>query len=123
MRSPSTMASTYEEVISEFLVLKALVKRACDFEERFLESSLGSKGDLITHEDSNRVHPLPSIAQGLKASNFEVPGRDVEPLGELGPLAQVICNLQTLVAVVDNQEITAAGGIRHLPTTLMRILH
>ena len=79
----------------------------------FQESLPGPVGRLCPHEDANPVETLPLSVQGEKGADLEVPGRDVERLGDPGPLLQIPESGPTRNAVVDNEEVAAPGASGH----------
>ena len=81
--------------------------------DRFQESLPGPVGRLSPHEDADSVETLPLSIQGEKGTDLEVPGGDVERLGDAGPFLQVPESGPSRNAVVDDEEAAATGASAH----------
>ena len=68
---------------------------------------------LGTHQNSDVVERLPSAIEGKQGTDFEVPRRNIERLGDAGPLFKISKPRPAGDAVVDDEEVSAFGTSGH----------
>ena len=68
---------------------------------------------LGTHQNPDVVERLPSAIEGKQCADFEVPRRNIERLGDAGPLFKIAKPRPAGDAVVDDEEVSAFGTSGH----------
>src|SRR5438094_8238294 len=81
---------TIQERISVLIGLDAAVEDLDGALSHGVQNGLArAMGRVGTHQNPNFVELLPFAVQGEKCADLEMPGGNVEPLGNAGPLLQI----------------------------------
>ncbi len=124
-----------EERVGVLVVVETAVERRFRPTPYCLQDHLfGPTGHLVTHQNADLVELLPRSVERHQCTCFEVPGRNVEGVGNLTPFAQVAQPIAAARGVVDDEQRSrlAPGSVpcnsahrlcsivRHFPTPLVR---
>src|SRR5262249_29160757 len=97
------------------LRLQAVVQAVADTAQALREGGFRAPAHLVAHQDADLIHLLPFILQAQEGADLEIAGGDVDGPGDLAPIVKVAQDLSVLVAVIDDEQLTArlAGARGH----------
>jgi hypothetical protein len=105
-----------QKVVALFFRFDTVIKMLFGLIERLKKSTLGAGRHLTPHQDSELVDFLPFVVECEEGADLEVSSCTVNRPRNLAPVMEVTHNLPINVAVIDDEQITAArtGAVWHL---------